>query len=203
RLMELAARVLEPNSPRLGPTETEEDVDAIFAELEAEIENDENPTFREQGIDALKKELESLRGMRQNLHGSYTEITDEKEVIRVSAREPRCVVHFYHGNFRRCEIMDKHLAKLASQYFQTRFFRVFVENVPWLVERLAIKVLPCVICFVNGISQDRLIGFEELGNTDTFTTAALEQRLLSSGKSWRHFIDQTLMYYQVSYRKQL
>jgi len=24
-------------------------------------------------------------------------------------REPRCVVHFYHSRFKRCEIMDKHL----------------------------------------------------------------------------------------------
>jgi hypothetical protein len=69
--------------------------------------------------------------------------------------------------------MDKHLAvrgpskisipgvdgigfqRLAPKYFNTRFFRVFVENVPWLVEKLAIKVLPCVICFIDGISKDR------------------------------------------------
>jgi hypothetical protein len=87
-------------------------------------------------------------------------------------REPRCVVHFYHSNFKRCEIMDKHLTvrwfsapsvypitnymqKLAQKYFSTRFFRVFVENVPWLVEKLGIKVLPCVICFIDGVSRDR------------------------------------------------
>lgn len=68
--------------------------------------------------------------------------------------------------------MDKHLSvgyfsahglypitaytqKLAPKYFSTRFFRVFVENVPWLVEKLDIKVLPCVICFVDGVSKDR------------------------------------------------
>ena len=68
--------------------------------------------------------------------------------------------------------MDKHLAvspslqyiedsvhtlpqKLAEKYFNTRFFRVFVENIPWLVEKLQIKVLPCVIAFVNGVTADR------------------------------------------------
>jgi len=159
----------------------DEDEDALFAELEAEIENDDNPTMRENGLVAIRKELEVMKEMQQNSHGSYTEITDEKEVMRVSAREPRCVLHFYHSNFQRCEIMDKHLATLAVKYFRTRFFRVFVENVPWLVQRLAIKVLPCVMCFVNGESKDRLIGFEELGNTDSFTTAILETRLLSCG----------------------
>jgi len=92
--------------------------------------------------------------------------------------------------------MDKHLAvskrplvepiltmlqSLAIKYFSTRFFRVFVENVPWLVEKLAIKVLPCVICFVDGVSKDKLIGFEQLGNSDKFNTAVLELRLSVCG----------------------
>ena len=45
--------------------------------------------------------------------------------------------------------------KLAPKYFNTRFLRVFVENIPWLVEKLSIKVLPCVICFVDGVTKDR------------------------------------------------
>ncbi|KAK7470516.1 hypothetical protein VKT23_001941 [Stygiomarasmius scandens] len=121
--------------------------------------------------------MEKRKELKENHHGSYTEVQDEKEIIRITAREPRCVVHFFHPNFKRCEIMDKHLSKLAPKYFNTRFFRVFVENVPWLVEKLSIKVLPCVICFVNGVTKDRLIGFEELGNSDAFTTATLELRL--------------------------
>jgi hypothetical protein len=52
-------------------------------------------------------------------------------------------------------LTDDIAQKLAPKYFSTRFIRVFVENVPWLVERLAIKVLPCVMCFVNGVSHDR------------------------------------------------
>ena len=47
------------------------------------------------------------------------------------------------------------LQEIAPRYFSTRFIRVFVESVPWLVEKLAIKVLPCVICFVGGVSKDR------------------------------------------------
>jgi len=125
--------------------------------------------------------MENMKRMKENEHGRYTEITDEKEVVRVSAHEPRCVIHFYHSKFKRCEIMDKHLAKLAPKYFNTRFLRVFVENVPWLVEKLSIKVLPCVICFVDGVTKDRLVGFEELGNSDAFDTAVLELRLSSCG----------------------
>ncbi|CAL1700851.1 unnamed protein product [Somion occarium] len=125
--------------------------------------------------------MERLQNMKASGHGRYEELTDEKDVVRASAHEPRCVVHFYHTKFRRCEIMDKHLARIAPKYFGTRFIRVFVENVPWLVEKLGVKVLPCVICFIDGVSKARIIGFEDLGNSDDFETATLEWKLLHIG----------------------
>ncbi|TRM67683.1 thioredoxin-like protein [Schizophyllum amplum] len=183
KITSLAARLVDPNneSRRNRDLDDEDDEEAIFAELEAEIENDDDAANRERGMAVLKSEMERIKQMQENRYGQYAEITDEKEVIRATAREPRCVVHFYHSNFKRCAIMDKHLAKLAPKYYNTRFIRVFVENVPWLVERLTVKVLPCVIAFVDGVSKDRLVGFEELGNNDAFDTAALELRLSMTG----------------------
>jgi len=125
--------------------------------------------------------MERLKQMREEMHGKYTELTDEKEIIRTCASEPLCIIHFYHSNFSRCAIVDKHMAALAPRYFNTRFLRVFVENVPFLVEKLGLKVLPCVISFIKGESKDRIIGFEELGNVDSFSTATLELRLLHKG----------------------
>lgn len=105
--------------------------------------------------------------------------------------------------------LTKHLISfqaIAPKYFNTRFLRVFVENVPWLVEKLDIKVLPCVICFVDGTAKERcplplyfvlprgtkltttstrLIGFEQLGNSDSFEIAALELRLQTIGIYFR------------------
>lgn len=59
--------------------------------------------------------------------------------------------------------------------------KVDVENTPFLVDKLHIRVLPCIMAFVNGISKDKLIGFESFGNSDSFTTAALEWRLGQTG----------------------
>lgn len=57
-----------------------------------------------------------------------------------------------------------------------------VENAPFLVTKLKVQVLPCILAFVDGKSVDRIVGFEGLGYTpDTFTTKNLEARLLSSG----------------------
>ncbi|KNZ81549.1 Thioredoxin domain-containing protein C2F3.12c, partial [Termitomyces sp. J132] len=205
KIVSLASRIVESNRPdRFKHSDDEEDdTDRLFAELEEEIENDGDAAMREQGLDVLRREMERMQEMQKSHHGEYTEITDEKEVVRVSAHEPRCVVHFYHTNFKRCEIMDKHLSSLAKKYFSTRFFRVFVENVPWLVERLGIKVLPCVICFVDGVSKERLIGFEQLGNSDKFDTAVLELRLSMCGviqKTGNQF-DMGPVYKVVSSRK--
>ncbi len=49
----LAARLVESNNRRHYD---EEDEDAIFAELEEEIENDSNPVIREKGLKLLKEE---------------------------------------------------------------------------------------------------------------------------------------------------
>jgi thiol-disulfide isomerase/thioredoxin len=204
RITSLAARLVEPNESNRSRCDLEDDKDdeAIFAELEEEIENNGNSFMREHTLQVLKREMESVKQMKQNEHGKYTEITDEKEVVRVSAHEPRCVIHFYHSKFKRCEIMDKHLAKLAPKYFNTRFLKVFVENIPWLVEKLSIKVLPCVICFIDGVSKDRLVGFEELGNNDAFDTAVLELRLSSCGVIKKSSSSTTRPLFQVSHSRQ-
>jgi len=183
------------HEPRSDPDEDEED---IFAQLEAEIENNDDASTREQGVEHIKREMERLQKMKNTGHGKYEELSDEKAVVRTSAHEPRCIIHFYHTKFRRCEIMDKHLAKLAPKYFATRFLRVFVESVPWLVERLGIKVLPCVICFVHGESKARLIGFEDLGNEDGFDTGTLEWKLLQIGVIEKQTGNQAQLTYSTS-----
>jgi len=136
---------------------------------------------RERGLEQLQKQMEELKKLKDSNHGQYNEVVDEKQVLNITVSEHLCVVHFYHSNFRRCKIMDKHLAKLAPKYFHTRFIRVFVENAPFLVAKLGVKVLPAVWVFVDGVSKDRIVGFEELGNEDDFQTSVLESRLVRSG----------------------
>jgi hypothetical protein len=46
---------------------------------------------------------------------------------------------------------------------------------------MKIQVLPCVIAFIDGVSVDRIIGFEGLGRSpDNFTTRDLEARLINA-----------------------
>lgn len=48
-------------------------------------------------------------------------------------------------------------------------------------QKLKVKQLPTVVCFVDGTVKDRIVGFDELGNTDSFETSVLEARIAKSG----------------------
>ncbi|KAI9227895.1 MAG: thioredoxin-like protein [Piptocephalis tieghemiana] len=158
--------------------EEEEDSELDEADLLDEIDNDPELTgYREQRLKELKEEADRAKILRDSDRGRYTELQSEKEVLKVTTSEKRCIVHFFHQEFRRCKIMDKHLDILAKSHIETRFCRVDVQKAPFLVERLKVQVLPCVVGFVDGITVDRLVGFEELGHNDSFSTEALEHLL--------------------------
>jgi hypothetical protein len=57
------------------------------------------------------------------------------------------------------------------------------------VEKLQVRVLPCVLAFVGGVGVHRIIGFEGLGNGYKFTTKELESRLLQAGVLVRPKVD--------------
>ncbi|KAF9436514.1 hypothetical protein BGZ76_003732 [Entomortierella beljakovae] len=163
------------------PDEVEKELDDD--ELLEELENDDYgmSSFREQRIEELKEEAEKRRLMMEYQHGSYKDVTDEKEILDITTKTKHSVVHFYHSDFRRCMIVDKHLESLAKKHIKTKFVKIKVEDAPFLVEKLQVKVLPCVIAFTDGLVVDRLVGFDELGNTDNFPTAMLELRYKTTG----------------------
>lgn len=170
------AKVLD----RRQPTDSD-DEDALIAELE----DDDDTAFsalREKRLEQLHAEVNRAKLMQESSYGTYREIKDEKEVLDLTTSCKFAVVHFMKPDFNRCRIMDEKLRPLAEKHFDTRFVSVNVENAPFLVVKLKIQVLPCVICFIDGIGVDRIIGFEGLGTKpDSFKLSELEDRLLASG----------------------
>ena len=45
--------------------------------------------------------------------------------------------------------------KVAASHFSTLFLKADVANVPWLVHKLDLKILPCVMSFGDGNAKDR------------------------------------------------
>jgi len=152
------------------------DEDALFAELE---NDDALPALRERRIQQLHEEFSRVQTSRSS-HETYGGIKSEKELLDLTTTVERCVVHFFHEDFHRCAVMDRHLEKLAERHYEVRFVRTDVKDAAWVCEKLAVRVLPCVIGFVGGKSVVRVTGFEGLGG-DGFGTGILESRLVEGG----------------------
>ncbi|KAL5754581.1 hypothetical protein ACOSP7_022801 [Xanthoceras sorbifolium] len=131
-------------------------------------------------IAALKKEAEKRQVLQMKGHGEYRDVGEGDFLGEVTGSE-KVICHFYHKEFYRCKIMDKHLKALAPKHVDTKFIKLDAENAPFFVTKLGVKTLPCVILFRKGIAVDRLVGFIDLGGKDDFTTKTLEVLLTKKG----------------------
>lgn len=160
-----------------------DDEDGLLEELEKEAESDPKLAYlRESRIQQLSSDIARVKSRRNEGYGTYIDIEDEKVLLEITTSHKKCIVHFHKTDFNRCRIMDGHLMAIAEQHLEARVVKINVENAPFLVAKLSVKVLPCVIAFIDGVSVDRVIGFEGLGySEDTFATTDLERRLLGAG----------------------
>lgn len=115
-----------------------------------------------------------------NGHGKYEEVVEEQFLPTVTKIQ-YCVVHFYHKDFERCKIVDMHLNKIARQHTEAKVVKIDAEKCPFFVAKLQIQVLPTILCFINGVAVDRVVGFEELGGQDDFPTLLLTRKLVACG----------------------
>ncbi|KAK3713942.1 hypothetical protein LTR37_008192 [Vermiconidia calcicola] len=157
-----------------------DDEDALIAELEED--DDGFSALREKRLEQLHSEMTRAKVLKETQHGTYMEIKDEKQLMDITTSTKLCVVHFMKPDFNRCRIMDEKIRTLVDKHFDTRFVSINVDNAPFLVVKLGIQVLPCVLSFVDGVGTDRIIGFEGVGQRpDSITANELEARLLASG----------------------
>ncbi|XP_038051957.1 thioredoxin domain-containing protein plp1-like [Patiria miniata] len=129
----------------------------------------------------LKDQLQQLNDHQLKGYGTYCEIKKEKDLLDLTVKERNVIVHFFKADFKLCKLMDSHLEALAEKHFGTKFAKVSVEVAKFCVGKFGIKVLPAILVFIDAKYKDRIIGFEELGNNENFTTEMLERRLAKSG----------------------
>eukprot|EP00899_Mesostigma_viride_P016762 jgi/Mesvir1/25087/Mv21553-RA.1 len=104
---------------------------------------------------ALKRETEKRMVMQRKGHGEYRQITEPDFLEEVTGSE-LVVCHFFHKEFSRCKIIDKHLSTLCTKYFATKFIKLDVEVrdtqtlLPWMCDIISTN-------FVNKYSATKLI----------------------------------------------
>lgn len=189
-------RTAEPKQPARDIDDgIDDDDDALFEALETE----DDSAYRANRIEQLNAEFASAQN-DPAAHSSaglappttlredalYPTLQSDQALLDFTTQTHRCVIHFAHPDFARCNTMDEHIRALATRHHEVPFARVDVRNTPFVVEKIKIRVLPCVIGFKDGVAVERVIGFEGLGSggrdgTDGFSTATLEKRLLWTG----------------------
>ncbi|XP_073003187.1 thioredoxin domain-containing protein 9 homolog [Typha latifolia] len=151
--------------------------DKIDEEISAldRLDLDDIEVLRERRIQQMKKMAEKRNRWISLGHGEYSEISEKDFFAAVKASD-RVVCHFYRENWP-CKVMDKHLNILAKQHMETRFLKIHAEKSPFLTEKLRIVVLPTLALVKQTKVEDYVVGFDELGGSDDFTTEELEERL--------------------------
>lgn len=121
-------------------------------------------------------------------HGILTKFEKESDFLEAAAASKRLVAHFAHADFESCKIVDAHLERLAPKWLGTRFVRIEASDAPFFVTRLKVKVLPAVLCFVEGACSGRIVGFDELGGTKDFSAKVFEKALASRNVLVERFV---------------
>ena len=129
----------------------------------------------------MKKLASQKEDWKHKGHGTFSEITEEKEFFDVCKESDKVVCHFYRDTTFRCKIVDKHLALLAPKHLETRFVKLSVDRAPFLCDRLKIRILPTIACVIDAKTKDYIKGFDDLGGHDEFSTEMMEWRLGCSG----------------------
>lgn len=154
----------------------EEQIDAEIEKLD-KLADEDLEGLRQKRLDAMKKYEKKKREWLEKGHGEYTELTSEPEFFEACKGSEDVVVHFFRESTFRCKIVDKHLAILAQKHLETRFCKISVDRAPFLCDRMKIRVLPTIVLFKDFKSKDFIIGFDDLGGVDDFSTEMLEWRI--------------------------
>lgn len=104
----------------------------------------------------------------------------EDEFLNYVTKLKYTIVHFFHKEFQRCQIMDKHLKILSEQFPNTQFLSINAEKTPFFVQKLGIRTLPTLCIFIDGVLKDKVLGFQGLSG-DEFLTYELAAKLAESG----------------------
>ena len=146
-----------------------------------EVDSEEERIMRQE-MEKMKKTAENKREemakkIKNDKYGNYTEII-ETEFLDTMLKNEKVVCHFYHKDFERCKIIDKHLQIIAQSHKETLFVKIDAEKTPFFTDKLNIRVLPTIILFVKGKSVHRFIGFQDFGMNDDFPTINLSRQLV-------------------------
>ena len=144
------------------------------------LDDKELQDLQQKRLADMQKKFALEKQFQRQGHGEYREIVEE-EFLKEVCGSQWVVVHFYHKEFFRCKIVDKHLRIIAQKHLSCKFLTLDAEKAPFFVAKLAIQMLPTVIVFKDGIVHEQFAGFDEMGGKDEFRTEVMEHWFSKAG----------------------
>jgi hypothetical protein len=114
---------------------------------------------------------------RESMDGFNYQTIVEKEFLDRVLKAEWVVCHFFKDDYPICQAMDKLLKSISGKHSETKFVRIEAEKAKFFTTKLAVKVLPDVIVFHQGVVVDRIIGFEEASEDEY----SMRKRLAKKG----------------------
>lgn len=184
--MEHFRKVKENSHRKVMDNESSDDDES--SDDEDWLDEDNDPALeaiRQARMQEIKaKQIQRVENMAKG-HGQYRTIAQDDFLPECTGTSEWVAVHFFHGEFQRCAIMDHHLAKIAPLFHMCKFLRINAEKAPFFVAKLEIKTLPTLLVFQNGKVVGRLTGFKGLAKDpmkpDEWHTGRLQEWLSQTG----------------------
>ena len=179
RQREREAAIIEANRQKENLIRQKDDGSDIDSDddllCDPELEDIRRKRMAKLKAKAAKKQVAKVKG-----HGDY-KLIQETEFLKEVTTTKKVICHFFHKDFERCKIMDKHLQLICKEHQEfVKIVKIDAEKAPFFVKKLVIRILPTIVFFNDGISEphQRLMGFDGLPNGDEFSTRDLEELLL-------------------------
>ena len=116
----------------------EEEDDEEFGEIDSEEERIMNKQIN-QRLEQQEKKIEAEKARLARKYGEVRDIV-ETEFLDTMIKNEKVVCHFYHDQFERCKIMDKHFREMANLHPETLFVKINAEKTPFFTNKLNVKV---------------------------------------------------------------
>lgn len=130
---------------------------------------DFTPVMSYNGIERLRKarlrelkEERSKKGDKSKVNCGDGEVEEifETNFLEIVTKTKFVIVHFYKREFEKCTIVTKLLKKLSKTHLETKFCSINSDKTPFFVEKLNVRVLPNICCFIDGKKIDQILGFD-------------------------------------------
>jgi hypothetical protein len=118
--------------------EEENELDEEFGEIDSEEERIMNKQINLR-LEQQEKKIESEKAKLARKYGDVRDIV-ETEFLDTMIKNEKVVCHFYHNQFERCKIMDKHFREIANLHPETLFVKINAEKTPFFTNKLNVKV---------------------------------------------------------------